>query len=428
MKKVLIISYFFPPCELTGANRAGFWSETLHKEDYYPIVITRRWDHKINGLSDISTPSSGENSIDKNEKREVHYLKFRGNIKDRFFSKYGMKFSLVRRSLSFIEIIFQNLFIFTSPYRNFYIKAKEIIDSNPDISTIIISGMPFHQFLVGYKLKKKFKHIHWIADYRDEWTSLPNHEQSKTTAFLNKYDRFFEKKWVKTASCFTYVDNYYVKRIENLVKIKGYTIRNGYLSNQEIERKLVNNTINLTFAGTLYTYQNIEVFAEGIKLIVAKKPEINININFLGSTLNKGAERKIENAFGKLMHLINITDRIPTEEVKQYYKKSDALLMFSFEEMPGITPTKVLNYLPLKIPILFCPSDDGAIEEIINKTNLGFCLKNTIDVVDYLSLLWESKIKNDSISMNINETEIEAYSGRSQVVHLANLLKKIENS
>ena len=54
MKKILIISYFFPPCNLTPSQRTISWARLLHKHGYYPIVITRRWDTKINSAKQIS--------------------------------------------------------------------------------------------------------------------------------------------------------------------------------------------------------------------------------------------------------------------------------------------------------------------------------------------------------------------------------------
>ena len=54
LNKVLIISYFFPPCNLTASNRALFWAKYLKDYGYDPIVITRKWDHKIKSPRDIA--------------------------------------------------------------------------------------------------------------------------------------------------------------------------------------------------------------------------------------------------------------------------------------------------------------------------------------------------------------------------------------
>ena len=52
MKKILIISYFFPPCNLTAAQRVYSLAKYLSKYGFYPTIVTRRWDHSIGKLKD----------------------------------------------------------------------------------------------------------------------------------------------------------------------------------------------------------------------------------------------------------------------------------------------------------------------------------------------------------------------------------------
>ncbi len=423
MKKVLIISYFFPPCSLTGANRPGYWANKLHKHDLFPIVITRSWNHNIKSYLDLSFPSGDNEVIDTNKKRRVHYLPFRGTLKDRLVAKYGERFGLLRRMLTFGELLLQNFNLKFSSYRSFYRKAKEILDQENDIDTVIISAMPFHQFFIGYKLKKKYRHINWIADYRDEWTSRPNFEGSKTNAFLNWYDRFFEKKWLRSAYCFTYVDDYYVKRIESVNNKQGVVIRNGFNEPTKLESKRIKDGLVLTFAGTLYTHQNIEVFGKGISIFKKKFPQISIQINLLGSVVNAGAEEKIKQAFSDTPELLNITDRIPKKDLEEYYEKSDCLLMFSIEHMENVVPTKVLNYLPLGIPILFSPADGGAIQTLIEETRTGFCPETPQDVSNQLERLMRLKNNGEELLGNVNSDLIHQYSSEFQLEKLAELIK-----
>ncbi|MGM0477957.1 MAG: hypothetical protein ACQERC_01955 [Bacteroidota bacterium] len=44
MKKVLIISYFYPPANFVGAQRTAAWAKYLHECGYYPIIISRQWN------------------------------------------------------------------------------------------------------------------------------------------------------------------------------------------------------------------------------------------------------------------------------------------------------------------------------------------------------------------------------------------------
>jgi hypothetical protein len=76
MEKILIISYFFKPCNMTAANRTTYWSENFYRYNLYPIVITRKWEKEINVLSDSSHKTSIGINLDKNERRTIYYLPY----------------------------------------------------------------------------------------------------------------------------------------------------------------------------------------------------------------------------------------------------------------------------------------------------------------------------------------------------------------
>ena len=84
-------------------------------------------------------------------------------------------------------------------FNNLYVKAREVIKDNKDISHLIISGRPFEAFYFGYILKKEFPHIQWIPDYRDQWTTHPNQNKLSITHLVN---RIQEKKWISICSYF----------------------------------------------------------------------------------------------------------------------------------------------------------------------------------------------------------------------------------
>ena len=52
MKKLLIISYFYPPANFVGAQRTAAWAKYLHEYGYYPIIITRQWNEGQTDLVD----------------------------------------------------------------------------------------------------------------------------------------------------------------------------------------------------------------------------------------------------------------------------------------------------------------------------------------------------------------------------------------
>ena len=425
MKKVLIISYFYPPCNLTAANRVGYWSQHFINHDIYPIIISRRWDNHIRSFDDISLETNDKELKVKDSKKTIYYIPKKLTLRDKLLNFNSKKYSFIRKFLTFLEIIVNNLHIKLSFNYEFYKKAVNILELDNSINTVIVSAMPFNDFFIGYKLKKKFPKINWIADYRDEWTSLTNNITLKEK-LLNKYDKFFEKKWVSTARCFLYVDTTYVEKIKKSSNNpNGIVIRNGFLSNEKLIRKLKNNCLVFTFSGTLYENQNIECFAKAIEEFSYKNSNVFIEINFLGSTINhkEKISKKIFAAFSKCNVKLNITERLTKKELFRYYEKTNFFLMFPFKNKNGILPTKVLNYLPLETPILFYPTDNGAIDNLIKSIEFGHSIGHRKQLYNILE---NEVLKKNKRSLHGYSSKVSKFSAERQLVKLSSLIQDID--
>jgi len=141
MKKILIISYFFTPCNLTAANRVTGFAKHLNKFGIFPIIVTRNWGLPINTPEDVLR-TTGENSIHEVfDTHEVYYLPYKSSLRDRIFlssknsiiKKYTSKLLTI---LSMIFELFSNRFI---PYANlFYFSLDYIKKHGQQIKWLLI--------------------------------------------------------------------------------------------------------------------------------------------------------------------------------------------------------------------------------------------------------------------------------------------------
>jgi glycosyltransferase involved in cell wall biosynthesis len=381
LKKVLIISYFFPPCNLTASNRIAGWEKHLPEFGIYPIIVTRNWTGSEMTAEERLMDSGSELRIEKKEHSEVHYLPYRTSLRDRFFRKSGNNsvYRIISKMLTLVGVFVQPLCIRAIPYSNLYFHAKSILKENPDVNKVLISGNPFEQFYFGYKLKKAFPEISWIADYRDDWTT-----SEVVNVTFRSFHRHFEKKWVGTASCFTTISPYYQSKISNLVKIPGHTIYNGFDKLIENTHKSSPDSLVITYNGTLYETQNIEIFLEGLKLFINVNPDKKITFNMPGILFDqKQANRVLKCMEGYESHLF-MTDRISKEEVIEIQKKSDLLVMIAHTNIKGVTSSKIFEYISLQRPFIVCPNDHDVLEEIAIKSGVGVVLDSQQQVVEYL--------------------------------------------
>jgi glycosyltransferase involved in cell wall biosynthesis len=382
VKKVLIISYFFPPCNLTASNRIAGWEKNLPEFGFYPIIVTRNWTGLELTAEERLMDSGPDLRVEKKDHSEVHHLPYRASLRDKLFRKSGNNsvYRILSKFLTLVGVFLQPLCIRAIPYNNLYFHSKRLLKDNSDISTVLISGNPFEQFYFGYKLKKAFPRISWIADYRDDWTTS---EVVKVP--FRSFHRYFEKKWVGTASCFTTVSPYYQSKISKLVNIPGHTIYNGFDQLIENTHKASPYSLVITYNGTLYETQNIEIFLEGLRLFIDANPDKKITFNLPGILFDqKQANRVLKNMEGYESHLV-MTDRISKEEVIEIQQNSDLLLMVSHSNIKGVTSSKIFEYISLQKPIMLCPNDHDVLEEITIQSGLGVLLDSPQQVAVFLN-------------------------------------------
>lgn len=429
MKKILVLSYFFPPCNLTASQRIEGWVNYLSLFGYYPIVVTRNWDIAINSPEDASISTGKEVKQVKQNNYEVHYLPYNASKRDEIFEKNRNKKYLQKLSkiLTLKDLLLESSSNLAIPYANMYDYSRKIIKENPDIECAIISAKPFNQFKFGYLLNKEFG-IKWIADYRDDWNT--SELESKNTGwmkYISKIQSKNEKKWIGSAECITSVSKIYRDRITQFVQKKGFVILNGFdgIENTEIIKK-DNNRFNITYNGSLYPTQSIEPILDTVKKIIQQKEfQIEIHLNFPGLGFDKTQEKRVIDFMKGFEQFVHITSRIPKSEVVYIQKNSDLLLMVAHGTVKGVPSSKLYEYVGLKKQILLFPNDHDIIEETLNDTGLGIICDTEDQIYDHLVSLIRLKEKGEIEVLVIDDSKIDFYSRKNQTAELAKLLDEL---
>ena len=424
MKKVLIISYFFPPSGFVGGERAYSWYNYLHQFGYYPIVITRHWDK--NQKDETLSSKNNELTIEKNKNGEIHRLPYNQNLRDKLGSKKRFFPTMIRKILTFSELITSKFSLKQCPYKNIYSYSEDFLTNSPDCEILIISGKPFNSFRFGYLLKKKFKNLNWIADYRDEWTSMSNdYKKISLNRLIWVLDNFYEKKWISTTSFFTTTSENIIDRISKLTNRKGILVLNGFDNIENLNpNRIIKNSLNFLYSGTLYNYQRIELFIELIKKMNKSNFGIEINLYLIGIDVIAKENERVKKLVNGDSNFI-ILERMTKSELLKYYEKIDCFYLTSYEQHTGWLPVKIFDYVAYQKNILLFPSDNDIMDKFILDTQSGFSSTDAAHCENIIIKLIKQKVENGILTTNHNLVEIEKYSRKSQTKLLTLAFDKI---
>ncbi|GAB5418338.1 MAG: glycosyltransferase [Crocinitomicaceae bacterium] len=384
MKKILIISYFYPESAFVGGQRTAYWAKNLHEHGYYPIVVTRNWNH---GQATLTEPvEDNVFHVEKKEGYEVHQLPFERSLRDKMDGKSSMRY--FQKMLTLWELIASNFSKKALPYANFLPYCENLIQSK-SIDLVLISGRPFQQFHFGYYLKNKFG-TPWIADYRDEWNS---HYRIPPTGILRKFiaslERKSELRWISNADHLITVSEAGLERLQNFTGKSGSVVRNGFEPTEKISKK-DENKLKLLYAGTLYPYQDLTMIVESI---------LNINDQAIEFHLIGGFDTpQVEADYRKLMQqhpeTFLYTNKLPKEDFQELAHQMDIGVLTPYQNLDGCLPVKIFDYYALGLELLLCPSDHDLMATFISETQSGIALASVKDCESYLKEHLQKKRSN----------------------------------
>jgi len=420
MKKVLILAYDFPPYNSMGSQRPYAWYKYFKEFNIYPIVVTRHWgDSYKNAIDYIKASTEREVSINTTEFGTIINVPYTPNYRDKLILKYGLESRVLLRKIATILYTFLQYAIFAFDSRKGIYEAADDYLKNNKVDYILATGEPFVMLRYGSKLAKKHS-IPWIADYRDCW-SLDLYLLENKYRFIEKYIyTLFEKHYVKSSSIITTVAPLYQSQLQTLFpKKKIEIIQNGFFEEEYSNLNIENqnkDAFTIAYGGTIYPFHTLEIFLEGLKLVIKKDPTKKIKAYFYGSNFDLNQkERIIQNSQGIEDYLV-LTDRLNRTSLFENYSNASCLLIFDNKQMIS---GKLYEYLPFNKMILMAGKDDGPIEKIINDTSSGIVCGNPQELANALEKLYDEWINIGKV--NCYSKNIEHYSRRFQTKKLADL-------
>ncbi|MDA3883097.1 MAG: hypothetical protein PF481_07415 [Bacteroidales bacterium] len=297
MKKILILAYDFPPYNSIGGQRPYSWFRYFKNNNLKPIVITRHWDNNIQNPVDYITPSSISSvTCEESDEGIIYRVPFKPNLRDSFILRFGnSSFSYIRKILSLWYILTEFFIPFFDSKRKIYQEAKKICAQH-SISCIVATGEPFILFAYASRLSKKTK-VPWIADYRDGWSS--NYNRSRMERML--YQKL-ENTLVRSASCITTVSEPLQKDLQTKHNKPVHIISNGYFEYPTQVKDHKNEYFTICYSGTLYSYQEIEVFLAGFYKFIENRDR-SVRIVFWGMEFYEEQKQRILSYNKILTHL-----------------------------------------------------------------------------------------------------------------------------
>lgn len=405
MKKVLVITYYWPPSGGGGVQRWLKFVKYLPQFGWEPIVYTPENPEYPSLDQSLLKDVSPDLKIIRHSIFEPYgfYKRFVGLKKgDKINTGFLSESKKPKKAEGIAVWIRGNLFI--PDARKFWIKPSvsylsNYLKENP-VDVVVTTGPPHSMHLIGFGLKKKLG-LKWVADFRDPWTNIDFYEELKLSSWADKKHHRLEQKVLDNADGIIGVGKGY---IENLLTIPKTTpikiITNGF-DEDDFENIIYAEREEFTIShfGSMNKTRNPEGLWKALSKIKVKNPELFkiVKVKLFGKV-----DHMIISSAAKygLADKVELVDYIPHDKMMKELVNSSLLLLIINNISQGnrLIPGKVFEYIGSGKPILGLGTIDSEIAEILKESESGKMLDwNDVGEIEAYIITELNKSKNEDL-------------------------------
>ena len=432
MKRVLIITYYWPPSGGSGVQRWLKMSKYLPEYGWQPVVYTTE-----DAEYPIVDPSLEKDVTPEAEviRRPIFepytfYKKFLGlkkseTIKAEFASETQKKGWKERLSLW----VRGNLFI--PDARRWWVKPsvkylKDYLQEHP-VDAIISTGPPHSMHLIAMKLKEATG-IPWIADFRDPWTEIDYYDELHLTKWADQKQHKLEREVLSQADKVVTIGWDCARGLGRLGNRNVRVIPNGYdweftQPKDSIQRS---ETFTLTHIGVVGPSRNHPMLWQSLGELKSEDPNFakDLRIRLVGQVDQSVVKSIAETG---LTDSTDIVPHVPHDEVQTWQQSSQVLLLLvnNTPNAKGILTGKLFEYLASGRPILCIGPEDGDAAQILTQTHAGTTVgfEDKEKIKSTVKALYQRFLANDL--PDNTHSGVESYSRRVQAGEYARLLSTL---
>lgn len=355
MKRLLVVTYYFPPSGGAGVQRVLKWVKYLPDFGVEPVVLT--------------VEAGAYPSLDETLARDVPpgvrvhrtasldpfgvYARLTGRSRQAAVAEATGRISdeeaWAERAARWLRA---NLFVPDARvgWVPFAVREGLRMLRGESFEAVLTSGPPHSTHLAGYALHRRTG-VPWIADFRDPWTAIHYNQKLPRTRLARGMDRTLERAVLRRASAVIAAS----PTMRDLLMAEagrpadaGHVLYNGF-DPEDFEGEVTprSDAFVLGYVGTLYG----QPAALWDALARVRSERLDVRVRIVGSVPPETPEVLAD--YG-LSEAVEVGPYVPHDEAVREMRRA-AMLLLTLEpwlQAEAIVPGKVFEYLAAGRPIL----------------------------------------------------------------------------
>ena len=436
MKRVLIISYYWPPTGGSGVQRWVKFAKYLPAEGWQPVIYTPENPEQLAVDASLEAEVPAEAEVIRRRIVEPYEM-YKKLLRKSGHSKEAVEVNPVNaQNKSFLQKVamwIRGNFFRPDP-RCLWIRPsvkflKEYLKEHP-VDLIVSTGPPQSMHLIGRKLAKETG-LPWIADFRDPWTKIFYFKHLQMTRATERWHHKMEQKVLDDATTVVAVSPLVQQDFQAMTQTPVELITNGFDECDFTADKCMEayggpeQDFVITHTGLFAADGNPTVLWEALAEKCSTDPNFrkHLKIRLVGKT-DEQILKSIEEA-GLGDNMENMGYQPHAVAVEQQRKASLLILPLRKEpEYKAVLPGKLFEYLASWRPVLGIGQTDGAMSMILNNTKTGLVLNwdDKKSIEKYINICWKDHLNGH---LSVEDADISQFTRRNLTRRMAQLFDKL---
>jgi glycosyltransferase involved in cell wall biosynthesis len=445
-RRVLVVSYFFPPVGGAGVQRATKFVKYLPENGWLPSVLTVSnpsvpvFDESL--LSDVPQGTI----IRRARTLEPSYaIKSKVSAGDQAAAAKGAK--LLRSMLTGLARGMVNAVLQPDPQILWMPAAvregMKLLEEIPH-DAILVTGPPFSAFLVGAALSRK-SGLPLVLDYRDEWDISNKYWENKRHGAMSlRVQQHMQRSVVRAASALIATTRHSADALREIAKRSQRqpvvkSIYNGFDPDDFETSSHVNGHHNgatdgpfrIAYVGTLWNLTSVEPLVEAVRKLAATNATLasRLELVFAGRR-TAGQQQFLDRlrADGPPCRLVE-HPYLDHDAALKLVQDADALcvLMSDLPSAERVMPAKVFEYMAARKPVLAI-APRGEVWDVLKDYPARLLLEpRDVDGIARQLAGWiEHRPNPESTCDAFAKWDASPFDRRSQTAALAELLEQVK--
>ena len=376
MKRLLIITYYWPPTGGSGVQRWVKFSKYLPEFGWQPVVYTPENPEQLardeSLLADV--PACAE--VVKTHISEPYeiYRRLTGGKQGQEVNPVNAQKKNWKQRLSLW--VRGNCFIpdprvgWVRPSVRF---LKKYLAEHP-VDAVVTTGPPQSVHLIGLGLKKALG-LHWIADFRDPWTEMFYYKHLGLSAAADRRHRRLEQAVLDGADTVISVSPPVAADFQSKTKTPVVLITNGYDDDDFSSFAGLTGespTFRLVHTGLFAADGNPLNLWDALARRCEADPDFRARLEIRLAGKVDAAITDAIRARGLGANLVEL-GYLPHDETVREQRAADILLLplRREPEYAKVLPGKIFEYLAARRPVLGIGQEDGAAATVLRDAGAG---------------------------------------------------------